>query len=60
MMNNPDLSHRIGDALGTHMVSVDERRTITAAMDKAQAWAELPADVQALVEQIEKRPYFGE
>ena len=59
-MTSADLSRRIGDALGAHVVTTDERSTVVAAMDQAQTWADLPPEVRALVQDIEQRPSFAE
>jgi hypothetical protein len=50
----PDLSRRLGRALGTHVVSLLERDTVTSV--DADGWDDLPADVQTLVTEIEARP----
>jgi hypothetical protein len=56
-MISPELSRRLGHALGTHRVTFDERaKVIAAAESGAASFADLPADVRALVEDIEKRP----
>ncbi len=52
----PDLSHRLGDALGQHTVTVDERETVSTATLTAETWDDLPGQVQALVVEIEDRP----
>jgi hypothetical protein len=52
----PDLSRRLGRAVGTKQVTADERRRIADAADHAEIWDDLPADVRALVIDIEGRP----
>lgn len=55
-MAGPGLSHRLADALGGRAVDLDERRRVVDAAALAEAWADLPADVRELVEDIETRP----
>jgi hypothetical protein len=52
----PDLSHRLGRALGQHVVTPAERATVVGAAQDAEVWTDLPPAVQALVEGIEGRP----
>lgn len=56
----PELSHRLAEVLGTHVVSVEERQMVEAAAIQVETWEELPASIQALVVQIEARPWYGE
>jgi len=56
MSTSPELSRRLGLALGAHQVTWQERKIITDAMDQARTWGDLPAAVRQLVEQIEARP----
>lgn len=53
---SPELSRRLGAAVGTRDVSVVERRLIVEAAEHAADWTDLPAGVQRLVESIEARP----
>lgn len=55
-MAGPELSHRLGLALGTRTVSLDERNAVVTAAAVAQTWADLPPEVQAIVGDIEGRP----
>lgn len=57
MMMNPDLSRRLGSALGTHVVTLDERDAIVAASEDptVRDWPDLSVDVQRLVTDIEER-----
>ena len=55
-MAGPELSRRLGSALGQHTVSLAERQTIIDAAIRADAFKDLPAAVQALVKDIESRP----
>ena len=52
----PELSRRLGEAVGTKYVTLDERHLIQDAAASAEAWDDLPSDVRALVEAIEARP----
>jgi len=52
----PELSRRLGEAVGTRIVSPQEQKIIRDAAALAQSWADLPADVQQLVVEIESRP----
>jgi hypothetical protein len=55
-----ELHYRLSDALGAHDVHPEDRRTIQQAYLEAggdeATWADLPPDVQALIEQIETTP----
>jgi hypothetical protein len=53
---SPELSRRLGEALGTKYTTPAEQGTIRAAADDAETWDDLSADVQSLVEAIEARP----
>lgn len=55
-MSGPDLSLRLGRALGRHDVQPSERATVVDAAREADLWDDLPADIQALIEEIESRP----
>lgn len=55
----PDLSRRLGSALGRHIVTPAERKAILRAATRADRWDDLPADIRQLVEQIEQRPGQG-
>lgn len=55
----PELSRRLGRAVGRHLATIGERARIanaTLVWPQVEVWADLPADIQALVEQIETRP----
>ena len=53
---SPDLSRRLGAAVGTRVVSPDERSAIIAALPGVEEWPDLPAEIRQLVEEIESRP----
>lgn len=55
-----ELSRRLGRALGGHDVLPDERTALIDALEKGnvQTWEELPAEMQALVREIESRPFL--
>lgn len=55
---SPELSRRLGNALGGHVVTVDERNRVVAAAERptVERWNDLPRDVQRLVVEIENRP----
>lgn len=55
-MTTAELSRRVGRILGTHQVSPAERDMVNAAVEIAATWADLPADVRSLLEQIDARP----
>lgn len=55
-MSGPDLSLRLGRALGRHDVEPSERAAVVDAAAVAEFWEDLPPDIQALVEEIEQRP----
>lgn len=53
---NADLSRRLGRALGAgRPVPLQQRVLIIAAAKKVDTWQQLPADVRALVQRIERR-----
>lgn len=53
----PELSRRLGLALGTHRVSPDERERVIADIGHdARTWDDLSPTIRDLVEQIEDRP----
>jgi hypothetical protein len=52
----PELSQRLGQALGRHPVQPHERATVLSASVDALTWDDLPQWAQALVEDIESRP----
>jgi transposase len=56
----PELSRRLGKALGQHVVTPDERSMVTSAAEQVDTWEQLPALVRALVEEIEARPGPGQ
>jgi hypothetical protein len=53
---NADLCRRLGQALGTHIVSPADRTAVAAAAMTADTWDDLPAEVQQLVADVESRP----
>lgn len=53
---SPELSRRLGDALGGRYAALDEQEIVRDAARRAEVWADLPRDVQILVEIIEDRP----
>lgn len=53
---NADLCRRLGQALGTHDVSPQDRRTVAEAATVAETWEDLPGPVQQLVTAIEQQP----
>ncbi len=60
-MSTPaDLHFRLADALGAHDVSPDIRARIQDAYLAAgahdAAWEDLPAEIQELIEQVERLP----
>lgn len=52
----PELSRRLGLAIGSHLTEVEERNQIVGAAVAVDEFEQLPDDVQALVEEIEGRP----
>lgn len=52
----PELSRRVGAAMGTKYVTLDEQQFIRDALRTAEVWGDLPSDVQRLVLNIEARP----
>lgn len=52
----PELSRRLGQALGTHSVSPQERTAVVLGASGAETWPDLPEEVRALVTSIEQRP----
>lgn len=52
----PDLSRRLGEAVGTKYATPAEQRQIRDAARDAESWDDLPEDIRALVESIESRP----
>lgn len=59
----PELSRRLGRAVGQHVRTPAEYATILRAIEATEAggvrvWGDLPADVRELVEQIESRPFL--
>ena len=58
MTVTPQLSRRLGKAVGTHSVTPDERTSIIEAFeaDGVTNFDDLPQDVRDLVEAIEDRP----
>ncbi len=55
----PDLSRRIGAALGWHAVAPADRAMVISAVEAgADTFAELPEDVQRIIEALEATPPF--
>lgn len=54
----PALSRRLGAAMGSHVLTVDERSQLIEAVEApgVTTFDDLPRPVQALVVQIEDRP----
>jgi hypothetical protein len=52
----PELSRRLGRALGTREVTPAERATVAKAAEAADTWEDLPEPVRKLVTAIEERP----
>jgi hypothetical protein len=52
----PELSRRIGSAVGTHSVTPAEQSTIVRGAADAETWEDLPAQVRQLVADVESRP----
>ena len=55
----PELSRRVGTILGQHLADPAERARIAEALTQAEIWNDLPADIRALLEEIERRPGPG-
>ena len=53
---NAELSRRLGSALGTHVVTPEERTMVARPAGQAMTWDDLPDPVRRLVEEIERRP----
>lgn len=51
-----ELDRRLGHALGTHDVHPEVRGRIQDAWFPGATWADLPADIQQLVQQCEALP----
>lgn len=52
----PELSRRLGEAVGTKYVSLPDQEIIRDGIGNAETWADLPVNVRQLVEDIEARP----
>lgn len=52
---SPELSRRLGAALGTKYVAVADRRLIEDAAAQAEVWQDLSEPIRALVQDIESR-----
>jgi hypothetical protein len=52
----PELSRRLGTALGKKHVTTEERSAVVDAADSAETWDDLPPAVRQLVTEIEARP----
>lgn len=50
------LSQRLGRAVGTRVVDLEDRDLIFDASQQAETWDDLPAKIKRLVEEIEARP----
>lgn len=55
-MISPQLSRRLGDALGTKYATFEEQDAVRAAAENAVTWDDLPNAIQALILDIEQRP----
>ena len=53
---SPELSRRLGEALGAHFATLDEQAGGRDALRGVETWDDLPADVRALILDIESRP----
>lgn len=51
----PDLSRRLGRALGSRPVDPDDRRAVIDAAETANTWDDLPAPVRSIVRRLERR-----
>lgn len=51
----PALSRRLAAAVTVGAATRAERERIIAAAQRARTWADLPADIRALVERLETR-----
>jgi ADP-ribosyltransferase exoenzyme len=58
-MTAGELSRRVGALVGSRLVTLDERELIADAVDLAESWADLPADVRSLLDRIADRPGRG-
>jgi hypothetical protein len=52
----PQLFMRLSRAVDVGAASVEERARITAAAQRARAFEDLPVEVRALVERLERPP----
>lgn len=52
---SPELSRRLGRALGLRPHSPAERAAVVAAAEKIQDWEQLPPKIRDLVTEIEQR-----
>jgi len=55
-MPTPELSRRLGEAVGTHAVDPDEQKLIFDAYNQAEDFDDLPSEIQQLVQDIEASP----
>jgi hypothetical protein len=53
---SPELSRRLGAALGTKFVAPADQSRIREAARDANEWDDLPPDVRGKIEEIESRP----
>lgn len=53
---SPELSRRLGDALGLRYTTLPEQQSIREAAANSETWDDLPEDMRSLVEEIEARP----
>lgn len=56
----PELSRRLGQAVGTKPATPAERLAIQDASRTAETWRDLPANIRSLVVDIEARPGLWE
>ena len=52
---SPDVSRQLGRILGRHVVRPDERDRIIGAARDAEVWEDIPADIRALLDEIDRR-----
>lgn len=49
----PDLSRRLARALDIGAATLEQRESVIAAAQRARTFADLPAEIRALVERLE-------
>jgi hypothetical protein len=55
-MAGPELSRRLGRALGSRPVDPTLRAQINEAAEKVETWEQLPPRVRQVVEELERQP----